>query len=100
MILRQRFNKSIFIGDRGYVSINLIEYINRKPNLEYLIRVHSKWLLEVQNLPMTDLDTDISFEIRTTLTNADKELYKTGQAKYLIGKSKFGKPKKECGMGF
>lgn len=100
MTLRQQFNKSILIGDRGYISLNLIEHINRKPNLEYLIRVYSKWVSEVQELPMTDLDTDVSFEIRTTQTNADKELYKTGQTKFLIGKSKFGKPKKNVNWDF
>lgn len=94
MIERQKFNKSLLMGDRGYATMNLIEHINRTPNLDYLFRAQNKWILEVQALPMADLDTDISFELRTTQTKVDKELYKTGQAKFVAGKSKFGKPKK------
>lgn len=80
--------------------MNLIEHINRTPNLDYLFRAQNKWISEVQALPMTDLDTDISFELRTTQTKVDKELYKTGQAKFVIGKSKFGKPKKNIEWDF
>ena len=88
------------MGDRGYATMNLIEHINRTPNLDYLFRAQNKWILEVQALPMADLDTDISFELRTTQTKVDKELYKTGQAKFVAGKSKFGKPKKNVEWDF
>ena len=42
---------------------------------------------------MEDLDTEVSFEIRTTQTNEDKIAFRNGTAKYISGKSKFGKYK-------
>ena len=94
MVDRGNFDKAILIGDRGYSSMNLLEHIHRKDNLEYLIRVKNGWISEIKNLPLTDLDTDISFEIRTTQRNIDKELFRTGKSKQMVGPSKFGKPKK------
>lgn len=86
--------KGILICDRGYNSLNLIEHCNRKDGLEYLIRVKDNhWIKEVTNLPMEDLDTEVSFEIRTTQTNEDKIAFRNGTAKYISGKSKFGKYK-------
>lgn len=68
MILRQKFDKAILIGDRGYGALNLMEHINRKDGPDYLIRVKEGWITETANLPIQELDTDISFEIRTTAT--------------------------------
>jgi len=86
--------KGILICDRGYNSLNLIEHCTRKDGLEYLIRVKDNhWIKEVTNLPMEDLDTEVSFEIRTTQTNEDKIAFRNGTAKYISGKSKFGKYK-------
>ena len=42
---------------------------------------------------MEDFDIDISFELRTTQTNEDMAAYRNGTAKYISGKSKFGKSK-------
>lgn len=94
MIERQSFEKSILIGDRGYGSMNLMEHINRRKNLEFLIRVKNGWITETKNLPMDELDTDISFELRTTQRNVDKELFRTGKAKWISGSSRFKKVKK------
>lgn len=43
---------------------------------------------------MKELDTEISFELRTSQTNQDKKMYACGKAKYISGKSKYGKSKK------
>ena len=94
LIKRNVFSKSILIADRGYNSLNLIETINRTDNLFYLIRVKNDWITEVKQLPLSEFDTEISFELRTTQTNKDKELYKEGRAKWISGISKFGKYKK------
>ena len=94
MIRRHRFDtKSILIADRGYECFNLFELCNRTQNLDYLIRVKNKSIKEIAVLPMEEFDKDISIEIRTTQTKADKEAYKNGTAHYLSGKSKFGKYK-------
>lgn len=86
--------KGILICDRGYAALNLMEHCNRKDGLEYLIRVkESRWIKEVNNLPMEDLDTEVTIELRTTQTNKDKIDYRNGTAKYISGKSKFGKNK-------
>lgn len=95
MVKRNNFDKkSILIADRGYESFNLVEYCNRKSNLDYLIRVKNANIREITNLPMAELDKTISIEIRTTQKNEDKIAYKNKTAHYLSGKSKFGKYKK------
>lgn len=86
--------KTILIGDRGYGAMNLMEHCNRKDGLDYLFRVKEDWISEVKALPMEEFDKEIHFQIRTTQTNEDKELYKAGKAKYISGASKFGKYKK------
>ena len=83
--------KSILIADRGYESVNLVEHIRRTPNLDFLIRVKNAGTRETRTLPMCDLDIDISFELRTTQRKEDKEAFASGRAKYIAGKSKFGK---------
>ena len=71
--------KTILIGDRGYGAMNLIEHCNRKDGLDYLFRVKEDWISEVKALPMEEFDKEIHFQIRTTQTNEDKELYKAEQ---------------------
>lgn len=94
MILRQRFDKSLLIENSGYGSLNLMEHINRKEGLDYLIRVKEGWISETAALPMEELDTNISFEIRSTQRNVDKELYRAGKAKYIAGPSKSARKKR------
>lgn len=87
-------SKYILIADRGYASLNLLETIHRLNNVDYLIRIRNEWLTNTRALPMKDLDTDISFELRTTQRKEDKALVKTGQVKWISGKSTKGKKKK------
>lgn len=94
MLERMDFGKAILMGDRGYAVLNLLEHIHRKPNMEYLIRTKNGWISEVKSLPMKDLDIDVSFELRTTQTLKDRQLYKEGKAKLIYGISKYGKTKK------
>ena len=79
----------IMIGDRGYGGVNLIEHINRIPNAEYLIRIKNNLWKEVSELPMEDLDVEITINLRTTQTNADKEAYAKGEAKWILGHGKY-----------
>lgn len=84
---------SLFMGDRGYGSLNLIETIRRKENLECLIRVKEGWINETRNLPLEELDQVMTIHVVTTQRNEDKVRFNNGTAKYLSGKSKFGKNK-------
>ena len=96
MVARNDFEPCIFIADRGYESLNLMEDIRRKPNAEYLIRTREKgWLKEIEELPLEELDTTITFELRTSSTKEDKKLFESGKAKWISGPSKFGKYKKD-----
>ena len=85
---------SLFSGDRGYGSLNLIETIRRKENLEALFRVKESWITETKELPLQELDVMITVHIVTTQRKQDKERFKNGTAKYMSGTSKFGKNKK------
>lgn len=86
-------DKTILIADRGYECFGLYEYIHRKRNLEYIVRVKNSGTKETRDLPMADVDIDVSFELRTTQTKEDKEAYAAGLAKYVRGKSRLGKEK-------
>jgi len=94
MVKANTFDKAILLADRGYGSLNLLETIHRTENLDYLFRIKNDWLTEVKALPMKELDTEIEFELRTAATNEDKILFAQGKAKWISGKSKFGKYKK------
>ena len=100
MINRNCFDKTIIIADRGYGSLNLLETIKRRPNTEFLIRVKNDYLKEIKALPMKELDTTISFQLRTTQTKEDKKLFAEGKAKWITGPSKFGKYKKDVTWDF
>lgn len=101
MVCRNNFpERSILIADRGYESENLYEYINRKPNLDYLIRIKNAGTKQTRNLPLCDLDIDVEYEIRTTQTKEDQDAFASGKAKWISGKSKFGKTKVQCNWDF
>ena len=101
MVMRNTFaEKSIVIADRLFASYNLYETVNRKENLDYLIRVPNNYSTETRDLPMAEVDTKITINLRTTQTNKDKRDYKAGKAKYIAGKSKFGKPKKDVAWDY
>ena len=83
MIDRTDLEKSIILADRGYGSFNLFEHINRKENVEYLIRVKNGWLNNFKDLPDDEFDINLSFELRNTQIKQDKEDFKIGKAKFL-----------------
>ena len=78
----------IIIGDRGYGGMNLIEHLNRIENVDYLFRIKDHLWKEMCDLPMTNLDVDITLKIRTTQTNADKKAFANGEAKWMPGRGK------------
>lgn len=86
-------DKTIIMADRGYECFGLYEHVNRKDNLEYLIRVSNSRTNETKKLPMADCDIDVSFELRTTQRKEDKKAYADGTAKYVRGRSLRGKEK-------
>lgn len=61
--------KRLVIADRGYESLNLFEHFHKIDNHDYLIRVkNEKGIKEIANLPMRELDTEISTTITTLQT--------------------------------
>lgn len=101
MVDRYEFpHNSIILADRGYAALNLLEHINRKDNVDYLFRCKNDYVSEIKELPFIELDKEISFELRTTQTLEDKEAFKNGKAKFISGKSKFGKYKKTQSWDF
>ena len=100
MIRRRKFrDRSIVIFDRGYPGFSLFETINRTENLDYLARAQSTFSV-LKNYPFKEFDIDVTLPLRTTLTNKDKEDYKSGRAMFVVGLSKFGKPKKDVQWEF
>jgi len=67
--------KTLIVADRGYESYNVFAHIQNTPNTDFLIRVKQDRtaMREIGKLPMTKLDTDVSFTITTTQTKEDKE---------------------------
>lgn len=75
MVQRNEFcGKNILIADRGYESYNIIARLTETPNLEFLFRARhgSGAFRSIRELPMCELDEDITVEITTTQTNEDK----------------------------
>lgn len=101
MIKRFSFQeKNLLLADRGYGAMNLFEHIHRADSIDYLIRVKNDFIKEIKALPMGELDTTVSFELRTTQTKADKTAYANGTAKWIAGNSKYGKYKKDVTWDF
>lgn len=67
--------KTLIVADRGYESYNAFAHLQKQENVDFLIRVKQDRtaMREISKLPMTELDTDVSFTITTTQTNEDKE---------------------------
>jgi hypothetical protein len=99
MIHRTKCGKAILTADRGYEGFNFFEHCRRE-GYEYLVRVKNGGIKEISELPMKELDREITVELRTSQTKADKQAYADGTAKYIAGKSKFGKYKKEVTWDF
>ncbi|MBR6921029.1 MAG: IS4 family transposase [Clostridia bacterium] len=82
--------KAIVLFDRGYPSYNLIEHIIRKPNLDCVIRVPTKLFKKINELPMEDLDVDVSTRITSV-----SSVYTIGEADVCVSaESPYGKEKK------
>lgn len=75
MLKRNSFQKNnILIADRGYESYNTIAHCMNAPNLDFLLRVRhgNGSMLVIRNLPMVELDKDVTLEVTTTQTKEDK----------------------------
>lgn len=79
--------------------MNLMEHFIRS-GVGFVIRVKEDWLWEVAQMPMTSWDKDFTLELRQTQTKQDKIDYKNRKAKYINGKSKFGKYKESQSWDF
>jgi len=83
---------AIVLADRGYQGYNLMEYVNKNPNLEYLIRVPNVgYFSEISRLPMKNLDIDLEVRL-STKSQRYCDIYGW---KHIEGPSPFGKPKKD-----
>lgn len=86
MINRYDGAKGIFMADRGYPSYNLVEYLNRNPLLEYLIRIpNTNSFKEVSELPEEELDKDITVRLSTK----SQQFCNAYGYRKVIGKPKF-----------
>ena len=67
--------KTLIVADRGYESYNVFAHLLNTPNIDFLVRVkqNKSAMKAIKQLPMMELDTDISFVISTTQTKFDKE---------------------------
>lgn len=101
MIERNEFKpKTIILADRLYGSLNHIEHLNRK-GLKYVIRYKDdKTLWEINELPNAEIDKTVTCHIHTTQTKEDLLAEKQHKSHRLIGKSKFGKDKKNVNWDF
>lgn len=75
MLYKSRFSgNNLIIADRGYESYNMFAHLLNCENVDFLIRVKQdrSAMREIQKLPMTELDRNVSFTTTTTQTNEDK----------------------------
>ncbi len=68
--------KTIIVVDRGYESYNMFANFLNTDNVDFICRVKtgSGAMFDIKNLPMEELDCDISFEVTTTQRKEDKLL--------------------------
>lgn len=66
---------TLIVADRGFESYNLFATLQNTPNADFLIRVKQdrSAMRPIAELPMRELDTEVSFTITTRQTNHDKE---------------------------
>ncbi len=88
-----RGEKTLVIADRGYESFAMFETFNRVPDAYYLIRIKNSGRKKIKDLPMTNLDIDMPFDVRTRKTNENKKLLAEGKVFLIPGESKYGKKK-------
>ena len=99
IVISRLSGKDIVIADRGYQSYNFFEYLNRI-GVKYVVRIKDNDLVELKRLPNMEYDKDVSIELRTTQTKADREAFAAGTAKWIAGHSKNGKTKKQVSWDF
>lgn len=69
MLKRNKFfGKNIILADRGYEGYNTIAHLTETPNVDFLFRAkHGDGAFrKIRELPMCELDEDITVEISTT----------------------------------
>lgn len=66
--------KSIIIADRGYEGYNTLAHLINTDNVDFICRARHGYggLKKIRELPMRELDEDITVEIATTQTKEDK----------------------------
>ena len=67
--------KTIIISDRGYEGYNALMHLCRTKNVDFMCRARqgAGAYRCMAQLPMTELDIDVTFEVTTTQTNEDKK---------------------------
>lgn len=64
---------TILVLDRGYEGYNTLAHLQNIPNLFFVLRVKNDGLRPVRELPMEELDHDLTWTITTRQTNEAKE---------------------------
>lgn len=95
MIRRYDGPPAILTADRGYPSYNLMETVNRNPNMDYLIRTPGNSFYFLKDLPYEQMDVDMEADITTVSTE-----YVPGKNSLQPGYSRFGKEKKRVGWEY
>ena len=97
MIDRYNGPKAILTADRGYPGYNLLEHVNRNPNMEFLIRVPNRnTFKEITELPLADIDK----VIEVTVSTKSMQHCKIYGYRHVDGPSPFGKDKKKISWDF
>ena len=97
MIERYSGQNALLLGDRGYISYNLLEYIKRNGRLNFLFRANnSNTFGEINKLPMEDIDTDVT----VTVCSKSQKYCDIYNYRHVAGKSPFGKTKKTVTWDF
>lgn len=67
--------KTLIISDRGYEGYNALMHLCRTKNVDFMCRTrHGAGAYRcMAQLPMTEFDIDVTFEVTTTQTNEDKK---------------------------
>lgn len=92
LLSRYSGHKAIALMDRGYQGYNLMEYANKNPDLDYLIRVpETNYFSELRDLPKDKFDVDL----KVRLSTKSQQYCRIYGWKHLDGPSPFGKPKKD-----
>lgn len=79
----QLSGKKLILCDRGYGGFNFIEHLNRTPDTDFLIRIKDNLWRELQEIPMTDIDTSITVNLITTTSREDRKLFASGKARHV-----------------